>query len=679
MNQPFRVQDLYLHQKISDLHCTTSSDAALCTVVSVDREADGYVSCVWCFPLDGSAPRQMTHGPGRDESPRWSPDGSQLAFLSSRAGSPQVYLMRRDGGEARPLGKLPQSVSNLRWAPDGRSLVVAAAVEVDPDLHGGRGREAKAPRKKNAPEVAWRLPYKEDGVGYLLQREFHLFRLDVESGAHRRLTDGVFDVLAFDVASDGRIAYSRTRDGRFAHNNDLWVCDADGKNARRLTSDHAIVMAPHWSPDGRHIAFTGAREEGDAEPRLWLVEVESGRVHALLPDTLDVAHPESLHWDADGKRLVLTRAHRGRHQIVSLHIEDHALEVMAAGDRQLGVFGCTAGHLVYSIDHPSLPSELWRRARSDSGHRGKAVQAQSQEGSVERQLSTLNPWWRDRAPVDAQPIEFDVPDGLGGTERIEGWLLRAKGSRQPQPVLNDVHGGPASYALLDYDTNIFWQVLCAKGWAVLALNAVGSASYGREFCRRLAGRWGSCDLPQHLAALAELEARGICDGRIAVSGKSYGGYLSGYATGNSDRFSAAVVMAPVGNIETHYGTSDGGYYADPFYMASKPEFDRSLAVQLSPLHHITKSNTPTLFMQGKDDERCPKCQSEELFVSLARAGDTPAELVLYPGETHGFLGSGAPSCREDAANRIIAWMERHAMARPQSVPPREPVEIEADA
>jgi dipeptidyl aminopeptidase/acylaminoacyl peptidase len=657
VRQPFNVEDLYLHQKISDLHCTGASAAAACTVRSVDRENDSYISCIWCFPLDGSPPLQMTRGPGADESPRWSPDGRRLAFLSSRAGSPQVYVMPRDGGEARQVSRLPQSVSNLRWAPDGTSFVVTAAVQVDPDARGGRNRatsQRSESAKKSKPEVAWRLPYKEDGIGYILQREFHLFSVDAESGEHRQLTDGVFDVLGFDVAPDGRIAFSRTREGRFAHSNDLWVCDADGGRARRLTDDHAIVMNPCWSPDGRHIAFTGAQEEGDAEPRLWLVEVESGKVRALHEETLDVAHPEALHWEAGGERIVLTRAHRGCHQIVSVGIGDGSLDVLAAGERQMGVFGCTPDRLVYTIDHPSLACELWARPRG--------------KGAAEQQLGCLNPWWKDRAPVDAEIMAFDVPDGRGGTERIEGWLLRAKGSTRAQPVLDDVHGGPASYALLDYDTNVFWQVLCARGWAVLALNAVGSASYGREFCRRLAGQWGTCDLPQHLAALAQLEARGICDGRVAISGKSYGGYLSGFATGNSDRFSAAVVMAPVGNIETHYGTSDGGYYADPFYMASKPGFDRQLAARLSPLQHIEKSATPTLFLQGKDDERCPKCQSEELFVSLARAGDTPAELVLYPGETHGFIGAGAPSCREDAAERIVDWLTRHTLSsRPAPV------------
>jgi len=244
------------------------------------------------------------------------------------------------------------------------------------------------------------------------------------------------------------------------------------------------------------------------------------------------------------------------------------------------------------------------------------------------------------------------------------------------PLLSDVHGGPASYALLDYDSNVYWQCLCSQGWAVLLLNAVGSSSYGREFCERLSGHWGELDLPQHLAAVAQLQNEGLCDERVTIAGKSYGGYLASWAVGHSDAFRAAVVMAPVGNIETHYGTSDGGYYADPLYVDAVPRFDRERARALSPLQHIEKATTPTLFMQGSNDERCPKCQSEELFVSLMRAGRTEAELVLYPGQDHHFLGEGAPSVRQDAAERIVDWITRHVR---QPAPPLESHEDEAQA
>ena len=162
----------------------------------------------------------------------------------------------------------------------------------------------------------------------------------------------------------------------------------------------------------------------------------------------------------------------------------------------------------------------------------------------------------------------------------------------------------------------------------------------------------------------QLQDEGVCDGRVAIAGKSYGGYLTGYAIGHSTAFRAAVVMAPVGNIETHFGTSDGGYYADPYYMGSAGRFDRELAKKLSPMACVERATTATLFMQGAEDERCPKCQSEELFVSLMCAGDTPAELVLYPGEDHHFLGEGTPSVREDAARRIIDWTTRHLDREP---------------
>jgi dipeptidyl aminopeptidase/acylaminoacyl peptidase len=641
--KPFTVDDLYLHQKISVVDCSSAAQSAAAVVRSVDREKDSYASYIWLFSLDGKHQAQLTRGTGGDSSPRWSPDGKCLAFISTRGGgAAQVYAMEREGGEARQVGQFEQSVTDLAWAPDGRSLFVTSAVLVDPELRGERSDKPAPQRSMSAPEVAWRLPYKEDGVGYLLQREIHLFTLDIDSGQHRQITNGAFDVLAFQVAPSGqRLAYTRTRGGRFGHCSDLWVCNSDGSAQRQLTHDHAIVMQPAWSPDESHIAFTGAVEEGDAEPALWLFDLAGEEARPL--GDVDVADPTSLRWTGDGKSLVFCRAHRGRHQVARIDVPGGELSVLVAGDRQIGAFGMTDKHLVFSPQHPSLASELY---------------VAGLDGGGERQLSGLNPWWRERTPVDAEMRSFEVPDGLGGSEQIEGWLLRGRGQPAPAPLLNDMHGGPASYALLDFDTNVFWQVLCSNGWAVLALNAVGSASYGHEFCRRLAGHWGDYDLPQHEAAVRQLQQEGICDERVAISGKSYGGYLSAWATGHTELFKAAVVMAPVGNIETHYGTSDGGYYADPFYLASQPRFDRVRARELSPLQHIEKSHTPTLFLQGKDDERCPKCQSEELFVSLMRAGETPAELVLYPGEHHSFLGSGAPSCRSDAAQRIVDWINR---------------------
>ena len=343
----------------------------------------------------------------------------------------------------------------------------------------------------------------------------------------------------------------------------------------------------------------------------------------------------------DDDALTLIRAWRGRHQAIRFDVDSGDVDVLVDGDRQFSAFAPCGHGLAYATDTPIRASEVYLC------HEGK-----------EHQVGLLNPWWAERTPMEMESRTFQVPDGLGGAEAIEGWLLRKKGSKGPQPLLVDVHGGPASYALLDYDTNVYWQGLCSRGWSILLLNAVGSSSFGTEFCSRLSGNWGEMDLPQYLSAIEALQKDGICDKRVAMVGKSYGGYFTSWAIGHTDLFKSAVVMAPVGNVETHYGTSDGGYYADPLYMRTAPEFDRAKARKLSPLQFIEKARTPTLFLQGKDDERCPKCQSEELFVSLYNAGDTPCELVLYPLEGHSFLGEGKPACRVDAAGRIIDWVSR---------------------
>ncbi|MDB5889525.1 MAG: peptidase [Polaromonas sp.] len=655
--KPFSVEDLYLHKKVMDLHAASGSGAVLGTVQSVLRDANKYSSQVWAFPLDGAPPSQLTTGEYRDQSPHYSPDGRHIAFLSDRQGGvSQPYIMGIDGGEARQLASYALGASSLQWAPDGKRLYVATAVKVKPD-HRGAGSTSSGVHAGEV-EVCWKLPYKADGIGFLLKRQIQVCSIDVESGLSTTIVEGDFDVLGFMPSPDGQyLAYTRTREGRYAHASDLWVKNLASGEHRRMTHEHALVMQPAWSGDSSRIAFAGALKEGDGESRLWVLELPSGNILRL--GELEVADAMSIVWTDSDRSLMLIRAHRGRHGIVSVSVPGARIQEHVGGNRQLGAFALCGDTLVYSVDTPVAPSEVF---------------AYDIELAAERQLSQLNPWWKDRTTLQLEPRYFQVPSELGAMETIEGWLLRAKGREGPLPLLNDVHGGPASYALLDYETNIYWQVLCSRGWAVLLLNAVGSSSFGGEFCRRLSGNWGELDLPQHLHAIQQLQQEGVCEDHVSIAGKSYGGHFTSWSIGHTPVFKAAVVMAPVGNIETHYGTSDGGYYADPLYIGTAPLFDRQKARKLSPLQFIEKARTPTLFLQGKDDERCPKCQSEELFVSLYRASDTPTELVLYPGEGHLFLSTGKPDCRADAATRIIDWLERYGLpAVPQSrdMEPRE--------
>lgn len=247
--RPFSVEDLHLHQKITSTTCLLDGSLAICSVRSVDRNGDKYVSRLWAFRPAADSILQLTSGTATDSSPKLAPSGDRVAFISNRTGSTQIHLLDLAGGEARQLGSFDTGVSSAEWCADGGSLLVTAAVKVDPDQ---RGRRSQTPpeERKSKPQVAWRLPYKADGMGYLLASETHLFRVDAATGKTRRLTDGDFNVYTARQSPDGAsIAYTRTRSGVFAHRSDLWICDADGGGHRQLTWDLASAIDPVWSPD----------------------------------------------------------------------------------------------------------------------------------------------------------------------------------------------------------------------------------------------------------------------------------------------------------------------------------------------------------------------------------------------------------------------------------------------
>jgi dipeptidyl aminopeptidase/acylaminoacyl peptidase len=643
MPVPFQPDDLLLYQEITELDCVPNLEVAACEVKTLSQEQDTSSTAIWLVPLDGSAPRAFTTGPA-DSMPRWSPDGSQLAFLSSRGGGRQIHLIRREGGEAQQLSHIPSGAMAIGWAPDGRRLLAVCTLTIDPDTRGDRNSQGNQNRPTYAPKLVWRLPYKLDGIGYILDTEIHLFTVDAQTGEHIQLTDGPYEVRSAQWSPDCRqIVYTRTREGRFAHRTDVWLMDEDGSNQRQISHDVAIVQYPKWSPDGRFILFTGSADEGDAQMRLWLYDVATNSVKPLGDEALEVVSGKTVYWSPDSSKVVLVLARRGRQEVATVSVPSGELNRLVTGDRQITQVACTREHLVFVNEDARTANDVC----SVDWH-----------GKGETRLTDFNPWWRDRILPEVETRKFEVPDCDGGQETIEGWLLRPPGANGPLPLLVDVHGGPATYALVAYNWRAYWSVLVSRGWAVLALNPVGSSSYGRDFSARARGRWGKADLDQHLAAIESLREEGLADKRVAITGKSYGGFLAAWAIGNTREFRAAVVCAPISDVEAHYATSDSGYYADAYSMFGQPKVQRDKMRELSPMTHVEKARTPTLILQGEEDQRCPKSQSEELFVALMSSTDTPTEMVLYPGAGHHFFESGKPSHRIDMVTRLVAWLER---------------------
>jgi dipeptidyl aminopeptidase/acylaminoacyl peptidase len=541
------------------------------------------------------------------------------------------------GGEAQPRDTGDLAIERiLQWSADCQRLLVLARVPFAEDGYDD-------PTAESRPIVATHLPYKRDGADALAGKRTHLYCIDLAGGEPAALTEGDFEVSGGAWSPDGlQLAYWRNEGEGQRHVTQLWLADAQGTSAQRITQDFALVSGAVWSPDGRRLAFCGNRVSGDSLGRLYCVDVDGGTPHQLGGDELHLEGGQ-IRWHPSGDRIAALCNHRARFEIAIVQPDSGRYTRIERGLRQISTMTASDDGLALVSASLCWPDEAvfvrW-------------------DGSGERRLTTFNRgWMRERQRPRCSLRRFQVPDGQGGTEAIEAWLMRPPVEHPgPWPVLLDMHGGPQSVALLDFASHAYWYELAARGWMIVAANTAGSSGYGDEFAKRLQGRWGELDLPQHLAVLDRLQADGLVDERVACTGKSYGGFLAAWAVGRTKRFKAAVVSAPIANVESHAGTSDSGFYVTPYAMGGEIDDCPDRYRALSPVEYFAEVNAPVLLLNGKDDQRCPVGQVEELFARLVRQTGTPAQMVLYPGGSHSLAASGRPSHRCDYHRRIVDWV-----------------------
>ena len=489
----FEASDLCRHRTLNELSGASEHRRVVFKMTRAAKEDDDYVATAWQLDGTEATPRQLTSDAFSLGSPRWNRDGSVLAFISHRgdAGS-QVHLLDVDGGgEARRLSDMQEKLGTLHgWAPDDSALLVSAACDWNED------HDPDAPNHARSPEVARFLPYKRDGSGIIVGSRVHLFRVEAETGAATALTEGDFDVTDAAWSPDGkRLAFVRNRTERERCHEDLWLADADGRNATRRISTIASISHVTWSPDGRRILFTGTVEAGDSQWRLWCVDVDGhGAPVQLGGADFEVEPTTKIAWHPDGDRVAVICDHVGLLRIAVVTVPDGGVQVFDRGLRVANA--CTAWG-----DRIAFTSASMRRLEE--------VHSIRWDGTDERRHTRFNGWFRKRPRPKVVRRRFDVPDGNGGRESIRAWVLTPAKGDGPFPTLVDMHGGPHSNVLVDFAAHTYWYLFLQKGWAIVAPDAVGSAGYGTDFARRLRGRWGELDLPQYEAVVRTLQAEGV--------------------------------------------------------------------------------------------------------------------------------------------------------------------------
>jgi dipeptidyl aminopeptidase/acylaminoacyl peptidase len=606
-------------------------------VTKADLERSAYDSDVWVIDADGRNDRQLTRAKAADFRPRWSPDGTTLAFLSDRDGKNAIWLIGASGGESRKLVDPPTPVRDFEWSPDGNTIAFSRADEPLP-VH----------EKDDARVVG------ED------RRLVHLHLAEVESGKTRRLTSGAFSLFAFGWSPDGAtIAFSRgpgpTLDDQYRA--DLYTVTVTSGEMRPLVVRPGLENLPAYSPDGKWLAFTS-----QAGVHGWLLEHQVHVMPAAGGPSHDVSKsyartPDTIEWSDDSQAIYVegpwnttTQLYRvnadGSHWTDTTHLDGVIRDADVHGDRA-----------VYVYESLTDPPELYVTA--------------NRQPSTANRITNHNAPYRNRLLGETRLIRWKNPkDGL----EIEGLLTLPVGYKGGRvPLLAFVHGGPASrfdQGFLGYHgTTYAPQVLAASGFAVLRPNPRGTGGYGAAFRAGNLNDWGGMDWIDINAGIDQLLADGIADPeRLGMFGWSYGGYLSAWAIGHSERLKAISVGAPVTDLLSYHGTADLRDFI-PHYFEQRETADTTLdemrhaplSLELlrahSPLWHLKKTKAKVLIQHGENDDRVPLSQGTMLYRMLEELG-VDVKMVIYPRSGHGIR---EPKLRMDLMRRNLEFFTNNLL------------------
>jgi len=644
--RPLRLDDIFQLKDVSDPRLSPDGRFVAYTVRTLDAKKDRSDRDIYLAAVDGSGePLRLTSSPRSESSPRFSPDGEWIAFLSSREGGRgQVFLLSRRGGEAVKLTDYEADVSDLAWSPDSKRLALVVS-DVDPDAPAADEDEddAKAEQETAKPIVLRRLKFKSDGEGYLGELRSHVHVFDVAAKTSFQLTSGPFDDSDPAWSPDGAsIAFVSNRslpDADASNDSDVFVVPArEGEIPRALASAPSADASPAWSPDGKWIAYVAGGDPKDmwyGASHLAIVPAAGGPARPLT-QSLD-RNVLSPRFSPDGRSLLFVVEDGGNQHLARVGVEGGAVERVVTGEREVQAFDVAPGGALVVLDSTAQqPSEISAVAGNGALRRvtrvNDAFLKDIQLGKVERFRATS----RDGTPVDGF---LTLPPGYQPGSRV--------------PAILRIHGGPASQYSTAFEQE--WQMLAAHGYAVVAANPRGSTGYGTAFSRAIFADWGNNDFEDVMAAVDHVVATGVADpDRLGVGGWSYGGILTDYVITKTGRFKAAVSGSSSANHLAGYGTDH--YVYEWEHELGLPWRNRELWLRLSSSYYdVEKITTPTLYMCGQLDVNVPLLHSEQLYQAVRRIGKVPTELVVYPGQWHGIR---TPSYQKDRLERYLAWYDR---------------------
>ncbi len=635
---PITFDDMIKMHRVAELQISPDGKWVAYTVATPDMDANRNVTNIWMVPTSGGPAQQLTQS-GHDSSPVWSPESKTIAFLSSRSGGSQVYLLSLEGGEARRLTNLSTGADLVKWSPDGKTIAFTSSVYPDcKDDDCNKKRDEEKEKNKVKAHVADHLLYRH-WTHWNEGKRGHLFVIPADgSAAPRDLTPGA----DYDVPPDERggssdinfspdskeICFTAVTDKMEAisTNGDLFTVPVAGGEIQRITKQQpGFDGEPVYSPDGKYIAYHAqlTPEYESDRWRVMLYDRQAGKIENLT-ESFDRSADE-LDWSADSKSIYFTAENETQKPLYEMAARPGAEPKKILADTYNSAISFSRDGTMMAFERTSLtmPAEVFVAAS---------------DGSNVRQLTHHND--AILSTLAMNPQETFWFEGAEGT-KVEAMLIRPPNfdANKKYPLLVLLHGGPQTMWSNAWGYRWNAEVFSAPGYVTLMINRRGSTGYGQKFTDEITNDWGGKAYVDVMDGMDyALKKYPFIDGtRMAAAGGSYGGYMADWIATHNGRFKAIISHAGVYDKVAMYATEELWFEEHDMQGTpwSNPESYRKWA-PVTYAGELGKFKTPTLVICGERDYRVPYTQSLEFFNALQRQG-VPSKLVVFPDEGHWVL------------------------------------------
>ncbi|KQL33259.1 S9 family peptidase [Psychrobacillus sp. FJAT-21963] len=650
------AKDLFKLHSITSPVLSPSGKEAVFIRTQMDEKDNKYYAHLYHLNLNTEEITQWTHKKERVSSPKWSRDGKYIAFLSNREEKSQIYILPSSGGEAKQLTTMEKGISSYLWSPCGKKIWFTAPLK-----EGKSWTDEPEKDEKKLPEayVVDKMKYHADGAGLLPVDVYkQIGSIDIETAVITPFTEGNYQYNLQAVSHDGKklvIGVNREENQDFSFTQPMYLVDIDTKEETEIINEDGYFGGAAFSKDDQYLAFVGMPRtyQNATHAEVYVYEVNSG-IRQIITEGFDApvgdyaaadfqqgASAPDVVW-TDDNHLYFQVSTMGDIRLYFASLEGELYPATGEDEHVYGYDVDTTGTFaLVTVSNPIFPGELFRQNLA-TGERKVLTQFNKD-------------YLNDVELVEPEAIVFKGAKDWD----VHGWLMKPVGYEEGNkyPLIVEIHGGPHAM----YGNTFFHelQLLAAEGYGVLYVNPRGSHSYSQNFVDAVRGDYGGGDYEDIMSGLDYVlkENDWIDDSRLGVTGGSYGGFMTNWIVGHTNRFKAAVTQRSISNWVSFFGVSDIGYYFTPWQIgADMTDIDKLW--DASPLKYAANVETPLLILHSENDYRCPIEQGQQLYITLKAMGKETS-FVRFPKADHNLSRVGLPNLRLTRLEQITGWFKKY--------------------